>query len=86
MTLSKEDRKLALNMSRERWPLTYQGVHKWVNKMKPRRGFCSRCHKSGRTHWANKNGREYRKVPSDYIELCAKCHSLFDRNGQKWPD
>lgn len=39
---------------------------------------CSDCGEAKKTQWANVD-HTYRRVLEDYIELCAKCHRLYDR-------
>lgn len=65
----------------------YSGVHKWLLKNKVRTGTCQHCGRrpkrarGGRlmagTEFANLSG-EYRRDPSDYVELCRPCHRKFD--------
>jgi len=61
----------------------YSGLHSWL-----RRNFtkneCSFCHSNKDLQWANKS-HEYKRDISDWMCLCRKCHSIFDReNG--WGD
>lgn len=58
---------------------SYSALHKWVNG---RLGSPKKCKKCGmknkkKYEWANID-HKYRRVLSDYIRLCTKCHREFD--------
>lgn len=64
---------------------TYSSIHRWLQKNVTKTGCCSDCGDykgtNGRgtgTDWANISG-EYNRDPSDYRELCRKCHIRFDK-------
>lgn len=63
----------------DRWYLT---VHAWVHR---RYGKANKCvspdcdDTSKFFEWSNISGNYYRDI-SDYQELCAKCHRLYDKN------
>lgn len=57
----------------------YQQLHVWIRKQlgKPKR--CEHCGRSKiRLEWANKS-RKYKRTLTDWIALCSKCHSAYDR-------
>lgn len=60
---------------------SYVSVHEWVkNKLgSPKK--CEHCKRDGlsgtQIHWANKS-HKYRRVLSDWIRLCARCHKKYD--------
>lgn len=60
----------------------YNTIHKWVQYNFKKTGVCEHCDTSGLTgryiHWANVSGK-YKKQRSDWKELCAKCHQIFDK-------
>jgi len=58
----------------------YRSLHKWVENELGKPCECSQCGvvAYGRQiHWANKS-KEYKKVLSDWVRLCAKCHYKYD--------
>jgi len=59
----------------------YRGLHNWVERTLGKPDSCEHCPRKGlsghQIHWANKSGRYLRDV-SDWIRLCAKCHSKYD--------
>ncbi len=60
----------------------YRGLHKWVELVLGKPGICESCRKEGKghgMHWANISGQYLRKV-EDWVRLCPKCHSDFDKN------
>ena len=64
---------------------SYGAIHKWIQLWKGRPPCCENCGKIGKKngrcwsiHWANIDNK-YRRVLEDYIALCAKCHSAYDR-------
>lgn len=64
----------------------YHGIHYWVAKHLGRPNTCEHCGKtqlkSRQIHWANKSGAYLREL-TDWIRLCVKCHSIFDRSWLK---
>lgn len=66
---------------------TYNSKHKWIQKHWVKTGICEHCglkklpKPGGRlkhhNHWANISGK-YLRVREDWLELCSKCHRLFD--------
>ena len=60
----------------------YRTLHTWVTKNLGRSTKCENCGRDGLTghqiHWANKSG-EYKKIATDWIRLCVKCHHKKDR-------
>lgn len=63
----------------------YDAKHTWIRRKKGYAKFCLLCGKEGKKYnghwniqWANIDHNYSRNV-NDYIPLCAKCHSAFDR-------
>lgn len=60
----------------------YWGLHKWVEKHLGKPHFCEHCGKRNLKHrqynWANKS-KKYKRVLSDWLRLCIKCHKAFDK-------
>lgn len=58
------------------------GLHAWVKKNLGTPKRCEQCGRDNltgkRIHWANIS-HEYRRDLSDWIRLCAPCHSHYDR-------
>lgn len=59
--------------------LNYTNTHKWVNKMKPKMGVCETCGQEGRTEYSNVD-HKYKRVITDYMELCKKCHQKWEKD------
>lgn len=67
---------------------SYHSIHEWVVRNKGTPDKCKRCRKSGlkgrEIHWANKD-HKYRRILSDWIRLCSKCHGIYDNeNGLRF--
>ena len=62
--------------------VSYSGLHHWIKKELGSPGTCKHCGKSGlsgkKIHWANIS-HKYKRILTDWIRLCTKCHSRFDR-------
>ena len=60
----------------------YNALHSWVKKHLGYPDVCEHCKKNGlsgrQIHWANKD-HEYKRILEDWLRLCAKCHSSYDR-------
>lgn len=60
----------------------YRALHHWVNRHLGRPSTCEFCKKTNlegkRIHWANKS-HQYKRVLSDWLRLCVKCHHLYDK-------
>lgn len=56
----------------------YNRIHKWAERKLTKVGKCFHCGVSGRTQWSNID-HEYRQEPTEYQEVCAKCHNAYDR-------
>lgn len=56
----------------------YQGIHAWIRRQKGKATTCTTCLDTKNVQWANKSG-EYKRDLNDWIELCGKCHSKYDR-------
>lgn len=65
----------------------YKSLHQWVYRLcgkRPKR--CEKCGVHGKEngtkwsiHWANKSGK-YKRERSDWMALCVKHHSEYDRS------
>jgi len=55
----------------------YDAIHEWVERWMGRPKECEKCGNKQRLEWANKSGR-YKRVKSDWLRLCKKCHNLYD--------
>lgn len=64
----------------------YRSLHKWVIKNLGKANKCKKCGKEKTTpksiQWANID-HKYRRVLSDYIQLCASCHKNYDNKNNK---
>ena len=62
--------------------LTYTGIHAWVVRELGKPHFCEHCGNRKLNHrqyqWANMDNTYKRKL-SDWVRLCTKCHSDYDR-------
>lgn len=60
----------------------YCSKHSWVNRTFGKPSTCEHCDVSGLSghniHWANID-HKYSRNRKDWIRLCAKCHSVFDK-------
>ncbi len=60
----------------------YSAKHKWIESKLGRPDTCEHCKKSSfrsrQIHWANKD-HKYKRILTDWIRLCAKCHQTYDR-------
>lgn len=58
----------------------YGGVHAWVRKNLGTPNKCENCKIiEGKFEWANKD-HNYKRVLTDWIRLCPKCHRRYDRD------
>lgn len=61
----------------------YGAVHSWIRKKLGNPCKCNSCQKdnlrSRQYHWANIS-HKYKRELSDWVRLCVKCHSLYDRD------
>ncbi len=59
----------------------YRALHSWVIRNLGKAKKCQYCGKEKTTpksiHWANKS-HNYKRVLTDWISLCAKCHGEYD--------
>ena len=80
-------RELSTNWLGDR--ATYNAIHRWIQKNWEKTGICENCgatpkpcgRKRWGTEWHNLNRKYNRENKKDWIELCSKCHHLFDK---KW--
>lgn len=83
-------KKLSLARQSEKHPnwkgdeASYSALHHWVARYLGKPATCEFCGKTGLTgkhiNWANKS-HEYKRDLTDWLRLCAPCHSKYD--GQK---
>ena len=62
--------------------VSYRNLHRWVERLIGKPNKCEYCGKIGygrQMHWANKS-REYKRILTDWLRLCAKCHKAYDLN------
>jgi len=61
--------------------VSYQALHAWVRRHKGTPKKCEHCRSTEKKkyEWANVS-KKYRRELSDWVRLCTKCHSIFDRN------
>jgi hypothetical protein len=61
----------------------YRSLHVWLSNTFGKPNICEACKNAGlvgrQIHWANKD-HKYRRVISDWLRLCAKCHGEYDKN------
>jgi hypothetical protein len=63
--------------------LSYAGIHKWISRTYGNAIRCEFCNKkTGKFEWANISG-QYLRDSNDWIQLCHKCHNLWDGNIRK---
>jgi len=58
----------------------YNPLHSWIKRKLGKPSKCSHCGKIGyghQMHWANKD-HKYRRILTDWIRLCSKCHMNYD--------
>ena len=85
-TIFKDGHKPLINQWGERnnqWKgdvAGYGALHKWVRDRKElkRCKICKATNKEKKLTWANK-GHTYKRILRDYVSLCYKCHSDYDR-------
>lgn len=57
---------------------SYSAVHHWVKRWKGKPIKCEHCGKKKECQWANID-HNYRRNLDDFISLCVKCHSTYDK-------
>ena len=59
--------------------VSYSALHHWVRRYKAKPVACQHCNASDKPlEWANIS-RAYRRDLDDWIALCKKCHTAYDR-------
>ena len=58
-------------------------IHMWIRKYKPSQENCSVCGEHKSLELANIKNHVYTRNLDDYLWLCRKCHTEFDRIGEK---
>ena len=62
--------------------VSYRDIHLWVSRWKGKPDICEMCGRSGLKGrfivWANID-HKYRRILDDFIRLCSRCHSQYDR-------
>ena len=56
----------------------YTSLHQWLYRKLGQPNKCEHCGKNKKCDWANKSGK-YKRIVSDWIRLCRKCHIKFDK-------
>lgn len=61
----------------------YDALHTWLYRELGRPDTCEFCKRTGLKgkfiQWANKS-RKYKRIKSDWLRLCTKCHYHYDRD------
>jgi hypothetical protein len=69
-----------------RWKesVSYAGIHRWIKKECGKPNYCEFCESSNekKYQWANISNL-YLRDTNDWMRLCQKCHSKWDRLAQK---
>lgn len=63
----------------------YDAIHGWIRKrlgMPKECVYCGKTREEGRIEWASISHKAKRDS-DDYISLCARCHRIYDDNGNK---
>ena len=64
----------------------YSALHKWVRKQKGKPKECKFCGVVPKSimgiQWANKS-HQYKQDLNDWISLCSKCHSYYDKKSSR---
>ncbi|SRR6266851_2158425 len=58
----------------------YDTLHDWVRRHRGKPIKCEHCDSTANLQWANKSW-EYKRELDDWLELCSRCHSKYDRDG-----
>lgn len=72
------DQRAELNPGWKGEQASYNAVHKWRQRNRPKTGNCQDCRTEARTVWANISGECRRDDDSDWRELCYSCHQRMD--------
>lgn len=56
----------------------YVSIHRWMTRNYEKTGVCERCKQEKETVWALKQGQKYEKKRECFLELCWKCHRIYD--------
>jgi hypothetical protein len=64
---------------------SYSAIHGQLRRNYGNASKCEHCNtlSSKRYEWALKKGRTYSKDKEDYLELCTKCHRIYDNLQEK---
>lgn len=64
--------------------VSYAGIHKWINREHGKPRYCEFCGsvEEKKYQWANISNLYLRDI-NDWMRLCQKCHSKWDRLAQK---
>lgn len=63
--------------------VSYNALHAWVARNKPKTGACQQCGKEGATEWSNVS-HEYRRDLEDFREFCHQCNAIYDVRSGGW--
>ena len=64
----------------------YHALHKWMNRSYPLVGRCEWCGKKRRTVYAVAEPGRYSRNRADWLELCIRCHNVYDGCADRLPD
>ena len=74
--LSEERRRRPLAAASE---ITSGTIHQWLERNYPKAGVCEGCGLTGKTDRAFlRHPEPHTRNPDDYVELCRRCHTIFD--------
>jgi len=59
----------------------YRAIHTWVKNHFGKADVCKKCQSTKNIEWANIS-HEYKRIKSDWIKLCCKCHKKFDKKSK----
>lgn len=59
---------------------SYAAIHLWIRKYYKKKGKCEHCNDKSkkRYEWALIKGKKYNKNINNYVELCVRCHRIYD--------
>jgi len=61
----------------------YTALHHWVVRQRGRAVWCMKCGSCINIQWANIS-HEYKRDIRDWMELCKKCHMIYDHQDGAW--
>ena len=61
----------------------YNTIHQWNLRHYTKTGACEHCKELVKTQWSNISGNYIKGDRSDWQELCAPCHTVYDMDARK---